>query len=234
MGFCTAEPLNALSSLAFVAAGIIGLVRRAGARPAACVVAAGKRHVMWCDVLVVATGAGSFAFHAAGTHFIQVLDEVPLALLLAAYMALVHHAAPPGGLRRLAGSPVNRAVALAWLLVYQLTGCFLAFEALLTVQGGLLMAMALHTVWERPWDRVLLAAGLASFVVGKVLWDVERRMYASGTCPTTGPGTWLHASWHIFGAAMHVLFVLWGEGEVSRSCSGGRALPKSSTAASTT
>ncbi|MCB8837267.1 ceramidase domain-containing protein [Aurantimonas sp. VKM B-3413] len=76
-----AEPVNALSNLAFIIAGLFGLwlLRRAQKhdRPALCLA-----------ILVLVIGAGSFTFHTVATRWASLADVLPIAVFIYAYLAL--------------------------------------------------------------------------------------------------------------------------------------------------
>jgi hypothetical protein len=100
-----AEPVNALSNLAFLIAACVGLfmlVRRGEGftqRPAA----------WFLTCLVAIIGVGSFLFHTFATRWSAVADVVPIGLFMVAYLAYA--------LRRFAGAGVVVTAILTALFV---------------------------------------------------------------------------------------------------------------------
>ncbi|MBO0662292.1 ceramidase domain-containing protein [Jiella sp. MQZ9-1] len=76
-----AEPLNAISNLAFLLAALFALslwkMRGGSDRPAQAL----------C-ILVAVIGAGSFLFHTIATRWASLCDVIPIAIFIAAYFAL--------------------------------------------------------------------------------------------------------------------------------------------------
>lgn len=103
------EPVNALTNLAFVAAGLWGLreVRRRGAGGFA-------EGLCWC---VVAIGVGSFLFHTFATRLTMWADILPIAGFTLAYTLLV--------LRRFVGLAWPKALAI-FLAFYLVAGLLTA------------------------------------------------------------------------------------------------------------
>ena len=81
-----AEPLNVLSSLAFVAAAAIGAVRLRDARAS---LRRGENAVIAALIVLVACiGAGSVSFHMLATRWSQAADVMPIGLFMALYLAV--------------------------------------------------------------------------------------------------------------------------------------------------
>lgn len=78
-----AEPLNALSNLAFLlaAAFVYTDLRASGMRR-------GKRVILALVLLLILVGVGSFLFHTFATQWSRFADIVPIAVFVAAYMTL--------------------------------------------------------------------------------------------------------------------------------------------------
>lgn len=194
-----AEPLNAVSNLAFVVAGMValrGLRRTAG--PGA---PAGVLLVM--VVLVPVIGAGSFVFHTVG-GWTLVLDEVPILLFVLSYLVVAVHL--------FLGVPWH----LAWLGA---PGYLLFATALEAALGGL--------GWHDPGVRyvpVLLALfGLATALILSGDAGVQRygwplagigllfagavvlRQLDQALCPYIRTGT--HFAWHLLSAVVLYLVV---------------------------
>src|SRR5687768_2996924 len=77
-----AEPLNALSNIAFLAAALAAGRELAG-RPTG-----GRRHFEALLVVLVAViGVGSFLFHTLATRWAMYADVIPIGLFMLAYWA---------------------------------------------------------------------------------------------------------------------------------------------------
>ena len=179
-----AEFWNSVSSLAMVAAGLVGLSSRRFAK--AIRVAFG---------LLVLVGLGSVAFHGTLRFELQMLDELPM-LYLVTWLTWLLVETEPG--RRLgwwfpaaligyvllatAGATLNRGDAQ-----------FLAFH----VSFGALEVFCLARVtWIalRPANRPVRAwftVGLAAYATGIAVWFVDLE-----ACPRVS-GMQLHAVWHV-------------------------------------
>ncbi|GLK80778.1 ceramidase domain-containing protein [Methylopila turkensis] len=72
-----AEPVNAVTNLAFVIAGVVAF-RRSGNDRAAAALA----------LIVIAIGVGSFLFHTFATRWALIADVAPIQLFVAAYFGL--------------------------------------------------------------------------------------------------------------------------------------------------
>jgi hypothetical protein len=181
-----AEPLNAISNLAFIAAAAYGLVvlRRSGRADAAA---------LSLTLLVGVIGIGSFLFHTFANSWSIIADVGPITLFIYAYLALA--------LKRifglswmLTGAALVVFFVLNWpieaLLSRLIAGSAAYVPALLAlfVLGGLLAAR------DHPAGRFLLAAG-AVFLVSLSLRTLDLPL-----CPEFPVGT--HWAWHSLNALM--------------------------------
>ena len=184
-----AEPVNALTNVAFLIAAFVAFVqwRRAGNRdwPVALLI-----------VLVALIGIGSFIFHTVATQGAQLFDTVPIAVFIYGYLFFA--------LRRFIG--LKAMAAGASLIVF---AAFSFAEALLVPQRALngshayLPALAATLligmlVWRRPAGRLILAAG------GTLAVSLVFRSIDSAVCPAFPLGT--HFLWHLLNAV--VLYLL--------------------------
>ena len=180
-----AEPLNALSNLAFIAAGLVGLSlwkMRGGRDPPAYALC----------LLVLVIGVGSFLFHTFATRWASLADVIPIAVFIYAYfaVALVRFF----GLSRLmAGLGTVGFFAASFLvepvfaiLVGSSAGYVPALLAMLII-GGLLVAR------DREPGSLVLAAG-ATFLV-----SLTFRILDAPLCEIWPLGT--HPFWHLLNAA---------------------------------
>ncbi len=76
-----AEPVNALTNLAFILAALVALVAlyREDRRDAAAI---------WLILLVVSIGIGSFLFHTVATVWAALTDVLPITLFIVSFLAL--------------------------------------------------------------------------------------------------------------------------------------------------
>ncbi len=161
-----AEPLNAVSNLAFLVAGVVALrrLRRTfapGPPPSVLLVMV---------VVLPVIGAGSFTFHTVA-GWTRVLDELPILVFVLSYLVVA----------------VHLFLGVPWRLAWPAAPAYLLFAtAIETVLGGL--------GWGDPGMRyvpVLLAVlGLATALI--LSGDAGRQRYGAGTSPPvrTSPGTW--------------------------------------------
>lgn len=78
-----AEPLNAMSNLAFIVAAVMVYADLRAGR-----VSTGRRRILALIVLLMTVGVGSFLFHTYATVWSRYADIVPIAVFVAVYMAL--------------------------------------------------------------------------------------------------------------------------------------------------
>ena len=78
-----AEPLNALSNLAFIVAAVMVYADLRTNR-----VSTGRRRILALIVLLMTVGVGSFLFHTYATVWSRYADIIPIAVFVAVYMAL--------------------------------------------------------------------------------------------------------------------------------------------------
>ena len=186
-----AEPVNAISNLAFIFAGIFGLwlLSRSAKRdgPASSLA-----------ILVLVIGAGSFTFHTVATRWASLADVLPIAVFIYAYFALA--------LRRFL------ALSLMWTAVG--TVAFLiasfalepVFQALVGSSAGyvpaLLAMLGIGGVLTARGDssgQTVLTAGGVFFV------SLGFRMLDMPVCESWPLGT--HFLWHILNAVTLALLL---------------------------
>lgn len=220
-GICTREPLNTASNLGYVVVAGIGIVRLMRTNPFKYDIMSWLNTWM-CEVSMLLTGIGSFAFHARATRTTQLMDELPLICMVASYTRMSgywltralyrSHNQPNTELylyRYRALFIGYTAVVLMWTQLYLMTDRYIVFESLVTVQGAALVLMLCRVGHELPRSRVPVGRALGYFFMGKIAWKYERWLYASGSCPITGIGVGLHVYWHIITAAMHWYLMRW-------------------------
>jgi len=217
---CTREPLNTASNIGYVVVAGIGMWR-ASINPFTHDIMSWLNTWM-CEISMLLTGIGSFAFHAHATRSTQLMDELPLICMVAAYTrmsgywltrALDHtHGQSDIELYLYRYRTIFMgyvAVVAGWTQLYIETDRYIVFESLVTTQGVVLVMMLCRVMWELPRSRVLLGKGIGCFLVGKIAWEYERWLYVVGTCPDAGFGTGLHLYWHIMTAMMHWYLMRW-------------------------
>lgn len=180
-----AEPVNALSNLAFLIAAYsaFDLWRREGK---------GDPAILTLIVIVVAVGLGSFAFHTLATRGAMLLDVAPIGLFIYGYFQLA--------LRRflLLSWPVSLAL-LAGFVVLSLALASYVPREVLNGSSGYFPALAALIVlgWlsrgHAVGQAMLVAAGL--FVVSLIF-----RIVDLDGCAVWPLGT--HFLWHVLNATV--------------------------------
>ena len=180
-----AEPVNALSNLAFLIAAYsaFDLWRREGK---------GDPAILTLIVIVVAVGLGSFAFHTLATRRAMLLDVAPIGLFIYGYFQLA--------LRRflLLSWPVSLAL-LAGFVVLSLALASYVPREVLNGSSGYFPALAALIVlgWlsrgHAVGQAMLVAAGL--FVVSLIF-----RIVDLDGCAVWPLGT--HFLWHVLNATV--------------------------------
>lgn len=185
-----AEPVNALTNVAFVIAALL-LARRLAAAPGG---AARDLDLWWLVLLAATVGVGSFLWHTLRAPWTQWADIVPILLFINVFLGSFVARVAGGG-----------ALAVAFAL--------LAFNV---VNVGLQMALPadlLHgSVFYLPTWFALL--GISAYTMrrhrisGRLLWTATAIFTASLTlrtldqplCPATGLGT--HFGWHLLNGVL--------------------------------
>jgi hypothetical protein len=106
-----AEPVNAVTNLAFIVAAVVGwraFARRGGDDLA----------IAWLVVVVTAVGIGSFLFHTVATVWAAFADVLPITIFILSYLALV----------------LRRGFRLPWWAALALTVVFLPVSS--AVEAG--------------------------------------------------------------------------------------------------
>jgi dihydroceramidase len=179
-----AEFWNTLSSLAMVAAGLVGLATRRFAA-----------EIRLAFGLLTLVGLGSIAFHGTLRFELQMLDELPMLYLVTWLVWLLVETGPNRRLGRWFPAALVAYVLLATAgaTLNRGNAQFLAFH----VSFGALEIFCLGRVtWIalRPENRPVrswFALGLASYVTGIAVWFVDLK-----ACPLVR-GLQLHALWHV-------------------------------------
>lgn len=186
-----AEPLNAVSNLAFVCAALVGLwLWRRGGRA--------DRAGLALSIWVAVIGTGSFLFHTFANRWSMFADVIPIAIFIYAYFGLALH----------------RFFGMRWWLAAISTAAFFAGSAGLqpvlsiTVgsSAGYIPALAAMfgiggalAARRKPPAAMLLAAGCVFAV------SLAARMADMPLCPSWPSGT--HYAWHILNAVTLALLL---------------------------
>jgi hypothetical protein len=179
-----AEPLNAVTNVAFLVAAAWGLRRAARLRDGGLAVLAS---------LAATVGIGSFLFHTVATRWAALADVVPIAgfILLAVYLVMRRAAGlgPAGAVAAVAAfvAAVPIAAVAARPLMGSSSAYLPALLALVAVGRGLVAANV-------PAGRPILAAG-AVFAISLLF-----RMADPEVCATFPAGT--HVLWHVLNAVV--------------------------------
>jgi len=182
-----AEPLNALTNLAFILAGLLLVVALRRAEPEV------RRDpaILGLTGLLFVIGLGSGLFHTFATAWAVLADVIPIAVFILLYMYLA--------LRRLVALPLwgcGLGVAIVLLLTVVMP---LGFGFSVSTYGVALLAMLgvggfLHFARRHPaGPRILAAAGV--FAVSLAFRTADLPL-----CATLPSGT--HFLWHILNAAV--------------------------------
>lgn len=208
-----AEPVNALSNLAFPMVAALAAIRL---RRVACAshsvpghTATERRAVGLLIGLTATIGPGSFLFHTLATRWAQLADVIPITLFMVAYLAFA--------LRYLIGCrPALIAVAVvAFLIAGRLaadlrcpvaSGAAASGETSACLNGSLGYVPALLTVFlvgalvarHSPAGRRLLAAG-GVFAAALTVRTIDQAACASTVLFGAPRGT--HVFWHLLVAA---------------------------------
>jgi hypothetical protein len=182
-----AEPVNALSNLAFIVAGVAAwrLGRRAGDRMAQALA-----------LILAAIGVGSFLFHTVAQLWAMLADVIPIQLFILVYLyaATVRFfgAAPWVGLAAaVAFVPLSGALSAA---IGAVTGPLNGSVGYLPVPI-LILAYAAGLARRAPEAALGLVIGAALLGISLVLRTVD-----AAVCPRLPLGT--HFLWHLLNAAM--------------------------------
>jgi dihydroceramidase len=192
-----AEWFNTTSSLALVAAGLLGLALH---------VRVLERRFLIAYAALAVVGLGSVVGHATLRFELQKLDELPMLwLALVIVFALADFERPPG---TPAGRRLAALLAAHGVLVTAL--CTLTRGALqfwcFQISFTSLEAYCLLRAWRlgrrsgSPAARRLLSAGFAAYGVAVAVWFVDLRFcpLVSVVLPRHGlPNPQLHAVWHV-------------------------------------
>lgn len=182
-----AEPLNAVSNLAFIFAGMLLVVALRRSEP----MVQRDPAILALVALVFVIGIGSALFHTFAVVWAMLVDVVPIALFILLYMYLA--------LRRLVALPLwgcGLGVAVVLFLTVVMP---LVFGFSVSTYGVALAAMLgvggfLHFGRRHPaGPRILAAAGL--FAVSLALRTADQPL-----CAALPVGT--HYFWHLFNAVV--------------------------------
>lgn len=184
-----AEPVNAVSNLAFLIAAIAAfdLWRRAGKS---------DRAILALVAVIVAVGFGSFAFHTLATRGAMWLDVIPIGLFIYGYFLLA--------MRRFLLSWSALMLLVGFIALSTGLGSLIPREAL-NGSSGYLPALAALIILgsnlrrNRVGQTLLVAAGL--FVV-----SLAFRIVDLDVCAAWPLGT--HFLWHLLNAAV-LYTVIW-------------------------
>lgn len=187
-----AEPVNALSNLAFILAALAGFLlwRRLPRR---------DWPILGLILVVLATGIGSFLFHTFATRWAMLADVIPIAIFIHAYLLVA----------------LIRILGLRWWLALVATVLFLLASPYI---GGAVQGVAGSSSGYVPALIALFVVGLAALprrrtagislcaVGGLFAVSVTLRTLDAPLCTSVPLGT--HFLWHILNGA--VLFsLLW-------------------------
>jgi hypothetical protein len=185
-----AEPVNALTNVAFITAAGMALVdwRRGGGN---------DRAVFALIIVVFVIGLGSFAFHTLATRGARLLDVIPIGVFIYGYFLLA--------LRRMLGMPWAYSVVLLIAFMALSNGLAIAVpREVLNGSAGYFPALGALLVigWllkGSPQGRAMLIAG-AIFIASLALRIVDLDI-----CDAFPLGT--HFLWHVLNAMLLYLLL---------------------------
>lgn len=199
-----AEPVNALSNVAFILAGLLALFQLARSRGLR-----GSMAEMLLSLLVIVIGIGSFLFHTYATRWASYADTAPIGLFMIAYLgyalrrylglhalAILALVAAFIGALKLAGDvpcrpsllPVTAAAGAPCL--NGSTGYIPAFLTLLAV--AIVLAAERHAAWR------LLAAASLALAASLTFRTLDLELCALTRVAGVPLGT--HFLWHLLNA----------------------------------
>ena len=180
-----AEPLNASTNLAFLAAAAAAwlLARRLGDRSAGVAV---------LIALATAVGLGSAAFHTFATPWAQAADVIPILAFQVAFLWLYLRESIS------LSTPTATALTAVYLIVSLSTRALppllngsITYVPTLAVLAG----MAVYHYWSRQPGRILLPIALAVFAAALTFRTID-----SAVCPHIPFGT--HFLWHLLNGVL--------------------------------
>lgn len=193
-----AEPLNAVSNIAFLVAALMAYTDLRAARNRE-----GSGAIVGLVLLVMLIATGSFLFHTLATKWARLADIIPITAFIFAYFMLALHRLV--GLNRLVAFVLAVAVAvLSNFMPPWLNGSFGYAPALLSM---LIVGLVLVTHEHAAGAWILTAGGI--FAVSLVLRTIDGGVGCfllppGADSPTFALGT--HPLWHILNAI--VLYLL--------------------------
>jgi hypothetical protein len=181
------EPLNAVTNLAFIVAGLLLVVALRRAAPAV------RRDpaILALTALIFVIGLGSGLFHTFATRWAVLADVIPIALFILLYMYLA--------LRRLIAAPLWGCLLGVAVVLVLTVALPLGFGFSVSTYGVALAALLgvggfLHFGRRHPaGPRLLLAAGI--FALSLALRTADLPL-----CAVVPGGT--HFLWHILNAVV--------------------------------
>ena len=192
-----AEPLNAVSNFAFVAAGLIGAqaARRRGAMDPLI--------GMLCT-LAVAIGIGSFLFHTVAQRWAGLADVIPILLFILLY--LYASAQRFFELRWFVAIP---ATAVAFAAALSLRGAVIALNGGKSLNGSEGYAPAFALLAGAALGLAIMrhpVAGRIALGAGVFALSLTARTVDSSICPTFPVGS--HFAWHLLNGTMIGILLL--------------------------
>lgn len=203
------QPVNTVTSLAFIIVGVVVASRRREDRSSTAIGFA---------ALLVAVGLGSVAFHGPQLPGAQLLHDTSIHLLLG-FVVLQRVAADRGPVSLRALATVGAASVLVVAAVPEFTAALTGLLAATAV----LVEMRWHALRSSPWwERRLTGALAAALVVAGICFVLGRT--GAPTCDPLGM-LQFHGLWHVSAATAFGLW--WSQLELSAerfepACRGGR------------
>ena len=187
-----AEYSNTISNLAFIFISLLSIYQ--------------FNHKLFqrCNITLLLVGVGSAVFHATDTYLGQVLDELPMSILMYYYISIVCH---------LQKWKFHRIIylglaTLCWSL-YLTFRIYIIFISLFVIQLIIPILIIIFQIKKTPEQKRLLMWSALLTIIAKSCWIYERYLHATFHCPSkmTEPAYYLHSYWHIGIAISHYLLM---------------------------
>jgi hypothetical protein len=201
-----AEPVNAVTNGAFLAAAAVAAARLRRMERSTVVKAAGERMALWLLVgMVAAIGIGSFLFHTFATRWALIADVAPITVFMLGYLAFALRAFL--GLGWLATGAILAAFLYAGSLASSVTcngepclnGSLGYLPALVSL---LIVGLAAEWRGSRAGRLLLVAGGV--FFVSALFRTIDREVCEATHLLGQQRGT--HALWHVLnGTTLYLL-----------------------------
>ena len=157
-----------------------------------------------CNGVLFLVGLGSGIFHATDTYLGQILDELPMSILVYYYLLIACHIQK----WRFPRVIYIGLATVGWSL-YVTFRIYNMFLYLFVIQLLIPILIVCFVIKKTEQQKRLLLYSLVMALIAKSCWIYERYLHATFQCPTTfiEPTYYLHSYWHIGIAIAHYLLM---------------------------